>query len=362
MTSALVKIRKVLAEKKAVVFWLPNHEKSGQPATRYLSGFAGTDSHILITKNRAYFLTDSRYLTNIEKRVKGYTILDVSRQKQGELLKKLLPQKGKGRVLIDGSVISVSSAENARNVAKNIEVVNVDGLLKHIRQVKTLAEIKLLRKAASISCKAFALLLPHIKTGVTEKKVAETLKRLLEKCGAEGLSFEPIIASGKNAALPHAVPTNKKIKSGELVVIDFGVLYRGYVSDMTRTVAIGRISDKLNEMYEAVREAQEAGCAQMRAGLSAQTIDATCRSILKKHKLDQYFTHATGHGIGMEVHELPIISSKATNLLQVNEVVTCEPGVYIAGLGGVRIEDSLVVTEKGSQNLTSSVEKKLIVL
>ena len=358
----LRKIRKILVEKHADVFWLPNHEKSGQPATRYLSGFTGSDSHLLVTKNKAYLLTDGRYLVAARKEAPDCAILDVAKQRLSELLKKILPKTGKRVILIDGSVTYFSLVEKIKEKIPNVKIENVDGLLKELRRVKTSAEIALLKKAADISCTAFEKLLPFIKAGVTEKWLARKLTDLLLDCGAEGISFEPIVASGKNAALPHAKPTDKKLARGELVIIDFGATYKGYISDMTRTVAVGKISPRLMRIYETVKESQEKGCETVRAGVPARTVDSACREVLNKVGFAKYFSYATGHGIGMEVHELPIISPKQERKLEAGEVITCEPGVHIKGLGGVRIEDSLVVTKRGVINLTKRVEKKLIVL
>ncbi len=358
----LSKIRKILVEKHANVFWLPNHEDSGQPGIRYLSGFTGSDSHLLVTKHKAYLLTDGRYLAAAKKETKGCAVIDIAKTRPSELIKKILPKTGKKSVVIDGSVTHFSTVEKLKKKISRAKIVNADGLLKELRQVKTAEEIRLLKKAADISCSAFKKFLPHIKYGITEKQLARKLTDLLFDCGADSLSFDPIVASGKNSALPHATPTDKKLARGELVVIDFGATYRGYVSDMTRTVAIGRISPKLKKMYEAVREAQEKGCRVARAGVPARAVDSACRAILKKHDLEKYFAHSAGHGIGLEIHELPNISSSNASLLETGEVITCEPGVYIEGWGGVRIEDSLVIGTKGVTNLTKRVEKKLIVL
>lgn len=375
MNNLFLKIRKTLLEKNADVFWLPNHEKSGQPDTRYLTGFnptpkrgalvwgfTGSDSHLLVTKNKAYLLTDGRYLIAAKKETSGFVVLDIAKIRPSDILKKILPKKGKGVILIDGSVTHFSIVEKIKEKIPRVKVVNADGILMELRRIKTAREIGLLKKAASISCKAFEKFLPFIKAGVTEKWLARKLTDMLFDCGADGLAFDPIVASGKNAALPHATPTDKKLAKGELVLIDFGAAYKDYVSDMTRTVAIGRISPKLMKMYEAVREAQELGCEAIRVGAPASSIDAICRGYLKKEGFAKYFTYATGHGIGLEIHELPIISPKQQRKLEAGEVITCEPGVHIKSLGGVRIEDSLVITKKGVINLTESVEKKLIVL
>lgn len=362
MENRQMKIKKMLAEKKADVFWLPNREKSGQPGTRYLSGFTGSDSHLLITRKKSYLMTDGRYLVAAKKEVAGCEIADVSERPFIELLKKIQPKNGRKTVLIDGSVTAFSLVEKIQEKIPGLSVKNEDGLLHEIRRVKTPAEITLLKKASAISCKAFEKFLPHIKIGLTEKRLAHILKNLLIESGAENVAFDPIIASGKNSALPHAMPTDKKLARGEFVVIDFGASYKGYVSDMTRTVAIGKISPRLRKMYEAVKEAQEAGCKEARAGVPARAIDSACRRVLAKYGFEKYFTHATGHGIGMEVHELPSTSERSENTLEIGEVLTCEPGIYIPGIGGVRIEDSLAITKNDNINLSAMITKKLLIL
>lgn len=362
MNSRLLKIKNILVEKKTDVFWLPNHEKSGQPDTRHFSGFTGSDSHLLVTKNKAYLLTDGRYLIAANKEVAGCEIVDVAKQSPNELIKKILPKTEKKKILIDGSITHFSSVEKIKEKIPGTEIVNASGILKDLRRVKTVAEFELLQKASDIACAAFEKFLPFVKVGVTEKWLARKLTDLLLDGGAESVAFDPIIASGPNSALPHAIPTDKKLKNGELIIIDFGAKYRGYVSDMTRTVAIGKISPRLKKMYEAVREAQEAGCETARAGVPARATDSACRTTLKQHGLEKFFSHATGHGIGMEVHELPVISSQNNAPLEAGEVITCEPGVYIEGVGGVRIEDSLIIKATGVINLSKRVEKKLIVL
>jgi len=356
------KLRVSLKTKHGSVFWLPNHEKSGQPATFYLSGFSGSDSHLIVAKNKTYLLTDGRYLTVAKKEAAGCVIVDVAKQSASEIIGKILRKTLSKTVLIDGCVTTFSLVEKIKEKIPNAEIINADGILKELRRVKDAAEIKLLRKASTISCMAFEKFLPLVKIGLTEKHLARALKNLLFECGADNVAFDPIVASGKNSALPHANPSDKKIKSGELVVIDFGASYKGYVSDLTRTVAVGKISPELRAMHEAVRVAQIIGCKTARSGITGHDVDFACRQSLAKFGFEKYFIHATGHGIGLEVHELPVISLKQSHLLEVGEVITCEPGVYVKELGGVRIEDSLIVTKTGAENLTKKITTDLIAL
>jgi Xaa-Pro aminopeptidase len=295
--------------------------------------------------------------------VKGFEIIILKpNENLKDVLTRLTKKLNLKKIVIDGTMTYYSAVENIKKAVPKIKIVSKNGLLQELRIVKDKKEIALLKKAAQIACRAFLKFLPEIKPGVSEKTLAEKFNAMCKKEGAEAMSFETIIASGPRGALPHARPSDKKVKNGELVVIDWGVKYKGYVSDMTRTVAIGKISPRLKTIYEAVREAQELGCKVAKPGMTGDELDAICRNFLEKAGFGKYFAHATGHGIGLEIHELPVIAPKQKFKLPAGSVITCEPGVYIPGLGGVRIEDSLILTKNGAFNLTSQVTKKLLTL
>ncbi len=360
MKARLNNIRDALKLRKADAFLLVNYELSGQPSTRYLSGFSGTESILVITKAKRFIIADSRYY--LQARAESSDFILVKREKgSGEILKNLFEREKIKSVLVDGSHTYYSFIESLKRAAK-VAVINDQELLHSIRIVKDNQELKHLRKAADISVKAFKGLLPLIKPGVTEQWLAARLEFLIKEAGSPKIAFDTIVASGKNGALPHAKPTAKKIKKGELITIDFGASYNGYMSDITRTVAVGKVPPKLREIYEIVREAQERGCRSVKAGMAGKYIDGICREHITENGYGRYFLHSTGHGLGMSVHELPAITALNIKPLPINSVVTVEPGIYIQGLGGVRIEDALIITKNGSINLHKAAPKELIQL
>ncbi len=345
-------IRARLSEKRTHAFLLINSEYSGQPGTRYLSGFSGSSSVLLITKRQEFIITDGRYLAQAKEEAPDFTLVPSGRGpgyvEFGKIAKRLVLR----RFALDGTRTSQFAVHKLQSFAEGIELVDVPELLQEIRLVKSAAEIALIKKAATIACAAFKKLLPYVKAGATETTLAARLEFLMKEAGAERIAFETIVASGKNGAMPHGKPTSKKIAKGELITFDFGTVYRGYCSDITRTIAFGKPSAKLREIYETVRAAQELGCKAARAGMTGADLDAVCRNYIAKKGFGKYFLHSTGHGLGMEVHELPSVSSANKNPLPVGAVVTCEPGIYVPGLGGVRIEDDVVLTKNGNIKLS----------
>lgn len=363
MVTRLRKVLRLLKKEKADALLVWNSEGGGQPATSWLSGFTGTWSILLVTRTKRFLVTDGRYTAQSKEQAKGYQIFIISRTHSTQrLLRRLFKQGNITKILFDGIVTPWSAVEDLRKELSDAVFVSRKRVLQELRLSKEKGELTLLAKAAKIACHAFMRLIPLIHVGMTEKEVARQLENLMALEGVEGIAFPTIVASGKNGALPHARATDKKIREGELVTIDFGARYEGYVSDMTRTVALGNIAPRLSKMYEAVRIAQELGCKKAKAGMTGQKLDAICREYLAKKGYGKYFTHSTGHGIGIEVHELPVVAPHEAekDALPVGSVITCEPGVYVSNVGGVRIEDTLVLTRKGNVNLTDAVTKELI--
>ncbi len=363
MRHRLQNIIRFLKQGKADALLVWNSEGSGQPATRWLSGFTGSLSILLITRTKRFLITDRRYTAQSKKQAKGYNIRVTSGQMSSlQIVGRLIKTQKIQKILFDGSVTPYSVVEDLKMELPEVIFLSRKRVLQELRLVKEKRELTLLAKVANIACRSFIRLIPLIHIGMTEKELAQCLEVLCVEEGAEGLAFPTIVASGKNGAFPHAVATEKKIQEGELVTIDFGVHYKGYVSDMTRTVAVGNVASRLLKMYEAVREAQELGCRKAKAGVTGQEMDAACREHLTKKGYGKYFTHSTGHGIGMEVHELPIVAphQAGKERLPVGSVITCEPGVYIPNVGGVRIEDALVLTRKGNVNLTNGMSKEFV--
>lgn len=365
MQARIKKVLQVLKKENADALLVWNSDGSGQPATAWLSGFTGSWSILFITRAKRFLITDGRYTTQSRKEAKGHEIFLTSRSHSFQrILHRLVKRCKVKKVLFDGAITPYSAVEDFRKEFPKLVFSSRKRVLQELRLSKERGELKLLAKAAKIACCSFTKLIPLIQVGMTEKELTRQLESLCLEEGADGLAFPTIIASGKNGALPHAKPTEKKIREGELITIDFGVRYKGYVSDMTRTVAVGEIASRLFKMYEAVRIAQELGCKKAKSGMTGEDLDAICRNYLKKKGYERYFTHSAGHGIGMEVHELPTVAphKAGKGKLPADSVITCEPGVYIPNIGGVRIEDTLVLTSGGNINLTGSVSKKLLLL
>lgn len=362
MNSRIRKVLKMLQREQADALLVWNSEGSGQPATVWLSGFTGSWSILLIIPTRRFLVTDGRYTAQSKRQAKGYEICIASTADSSlKILRRLVEQCKVNKVLFDGAVTPYSMVEDVRKELPEVTLLSRKRVLQELRIVKEKSEVALLAKAAAIACRSFRRFIPFIHADMTEKELARRLETICFEEGAERLAFPVIVASGKNGAFPHGTPTDKRVSIGELVTIDFGVRYKGYVSDMTRTVAVGKIDSRLLSMYEAVRTAQELGCKKAKAGITGQEMDAICRVCLTRKGYGKYFTHSTGHGIGMEVHELPLVSEgiAGENKLPAGSVITCEPGVYLPRVGGVRIEDTLVLTRRGSLNLTQNVPTHL---
>ncbi|WP_322801628.1 Xaa-Pro peptidase family protein [Thermoflexus sp.] len=239
------------------------------------------------------------------------------------------------------------------HVFSSPEPIAAEPLLARLRMVKDPDEIAAIRRAVAVAEEALRIWLPHVQRGMTER---EATRRLIQACfaaGADALAFEPIVVAGPNTALPHAIPTDRPIGTGELLLVDFGVIVEGYVSDLTRTFAVDELDPELRWIYERVQEANAAGRAAVRPGIPAEAVDRAARSVIEAAGYGAHFTHRTGHGLGLEVHEPPYIVAGNTELLQPGMTFTIEPGIYLPGKGGVRIEDDVVVTESGAESLTT---------
>ena len=325
----------------------------------YFSNFRGDSTILLIGKNFRQLITDSRYTEQAALQTQNFEIVE---QNAG-LIKKLAEEiKNCGAKIVgfEGRVLTfdeyTSLSENLSGV--DLKSVEVDSL----RQIKDAAEISNIRRACEIGDKAFAEVLNFIKAGVSEIEIAAILENFMRRFGSEKPAFDTIVASGVRGSLPHGIASDKIIRDGEFVTLDFGAKFNGYCSDMTRTVCVGKASDRQREIYNAVLSAQLHGLEIIRAGKSGKEIDAEVRENLCRAGLGKYFTHALGHSLGLEIHEEPRLSplSKCESLAP-NMIVTDEPGVYIAGVGGLRIEDTVLVKIDGAETLTNA-PKNLIEL
>jgi Xaa-Pro aminopeptidase len=327
---------------------------------RYISGFSGTAGYLLITENKALLITDFRYTEQATEQAPLFEIVRHSATIVEELARKIDELKLK-KVGFERQYVSYAVYEDLISASPEVDWVGVQGIVESIRMVKSAEELQTIKEACTIADKAFGHIVSYIKPGVTEQEVALELEFFMRKLGASSTSFDTIVASGYRSALPHGVASDKVIQQGEFVTLDYGAYYKGYVSDITRTIAVGEPSDKLKEIYQTVLQAQLAGVSQIKAGMSGKEADALTRDIIRDAGYGEYFGHSTGHGIGLEVHEGPGLSSKSDVILKTGMVVTVEPGIYISQLGGVRIEDDVVITENGCEILTHSPKDLIII-
>lgn len=327
---------------------------------QYLSGFTGTTGYLLITEEEALFFTDFRYLEQAKEQSPHFSVID-NHRKMLESVAEEVKKRGIKYLGFEENHVTYGEYKRWLSRMEGVEWVPTAGLVEQLRLLKDEGEIQKIRKAAEIADSAFTHILSYIKPGVTENEVALELEYTMRKLGASAPSFDTIVASGYRSAMPHGRASNKKIEAGELVTLDFGAVCEGYVSDMTRTVAVGEISPKLHEIYRVCLEAQQKGVEELGPGMTGQEADALCRDYITFRGYGDAFGHATGHGIGLDIHEGPTLSLNSEIILQPGMVVTVEPGIYLPGVGGVRIEDDLLITEDGSEIITKS-KKELIQL
>ena len=324
----------------------------GLPNIRYLSGFTGTDGVLLIRADESVFLTDSRYLAQAEKEVGTDHIRCYENKLQA--VADELSTSGSQRIGFDADVVSVSLHEELTGIADDsLEWCPLNTQLQALRGVKATDELSSLKAAANLNCQAFEAVIPLIKPGVVEREIALELEFALKRLGGESNAFDFIVASGIRGALPHGVASDKELQSGELVTIDFGTRVDGYHSDETVTLAIGDIDRKLRQIFDIVLEAHDSALAAIQPGMAICDLDAVAREFIFSKGYGEYFGHSLGHGVGLEVHEYPAISSHSDQYLVEGMVITIEPGIYIPGMGGVRIEDTVVITVDGFEALTS---------
>lgn len=350
----LEKLRKALTEQNvdALLITSPYNR-------RYMTNFTGTAGVVIVSQNDAVFITDFRYTEQAKEQVKHFRIIE---QKSSiyETVANQVQAMGIQSLGFEKESLLYSEYELYKKQLK-VDFVPLSGLIEKIRLIKTDEEIKIIKVACEIADSAFTHILNFIKPGITELDVSNELEFFMRKQGATGTSFDTIVASGVRSALPHGVATNKVIEKGDFVTLDFGAIYNGYVSDITRTIAVGKPNEKLNDIYHIVLEAQLLALEKVGPGMTGLEADRVARDYITKKGYGPAFGHSTGHGIGLEVHEGPTLSYRSNTVLEPNMVVTIEPGIYLPQLGGVRIEDDIVITEKGNEKLTHSA-KELIIL
>lgn len=318
---------------------------------RYVSNFTGTSGSAFITQDQGYFITDSRYTQQAEDEASDYVIIDC-KGKMYETVADLAAREQVEDIGIEEDHMTISQWDQLSEET-DCELIDSSGLVEMLREVKEDSEIELIQKAIHITEEAFLYILGCIRPGMTEIQVANELDFYMRKKGASGLSFDTIVASGHRSAMPHGVASEKVIEKNELITIDFGCYYKGYVSDMTRTFAIGQVDDELKRIYEIVKEAHLLVREAAGPHITGAQLDAVARDHISKSGYGPQFGHTTGHGIGLEIHEGPGVSQRNDEYFVPNNVITNEPGIYLNGLGGVRIENDLLITQSGCKDLMS---------
>ncbi len=330
------------------------------PHVRYLTGFSGSNGLCVITPKKQFFLTDRRYRDQSKAEVERFDIFVTKIGLIEEVGKRRL-LKGQSRVGFESAHTSVETYATMRKQFVGATLVSTKSIIESIAAIKEESEIQSIKRAIEITERVFQKLLHLLKPGLTEQDVAAEIGYWHRRYGGEGDAFEPIVASGIRGALPHGRASAKKIRRGEMVTLDLGCSLQGYHSDLTRTVAIGRPSPRATRIYQIVLDAQRKAIDFARAGLKASALDKVARSAISRRGFGKYFSHSLGHGLGIEIHEQLRLSVQSKETLQPGNVVTIEPGIYIPGFGGVRIEDDIVIRERGCDVLTAA-PKELIIL
>ncbi len=328
---------------------------------RYLTGFSGSNGTVVLANGRATLLTDSRYAERARDEVDaaGFSvdIIIAPGAARGEVIRLV---EGAGSVGIEAAHVSWLDARSLIDDLGEDRVVPTNGIIELFREIKDDDEIGFMRRAALIADSSLFALLEDFGPGPTEREVARRLDQLVLDGGADGSGFDTIVASGPNSSRPHHQATERRLATGDLVIIDFGAEVRGYRSDMTRSFVLGEPSRRQRELLDGVHSSQQAGVDAIAVGVAASSIDDVCRSHLHDIGFGEWFTHGTGHGVGLDIHEAPSVSAKGTATLAPGHVITVEPGVYIPDYGGVRWEDTVVVTAKGAEPLTQSAKQPVV--
>ncbi len=330
------------------------------PHVRYLTGFSGSNGLCVVTLSKQYFLTDNRYREQSKTEIDGFEIIVTS----DTLLKAARKRgmiNGKKNVGFESQYLSVSMFENLKKLFPSASFVSKRSVIETIAAVKEESEIEAMKQAAAITDKVFKKVLLALKPGVRELDIAAEISYWHQRMGADGDAFESIVASGPRGALPHGRATEKKIRPGEFVTLDFGCKYKGYNSDLTRTVVVGKPTERGRRIYRIVLEAQCKAIEATRPGIPARNLDRVARNHIRQNGFGKYFSHSLGHGLGIEIHEPLRLSVKSKDVLNVGNVFTIEPGIYVKGFGGVRIEDDVVVRDSGCEVITKSPKELIIV-
>ena len=326
---------------------------------RYISGFTGSAASCLITPDSQYFITDGRYIEQSKAQVKGFKRF-IDMDSHLSIIRKNNLNPNGLKIAFEGDHVTFSLYQDMTSIFPETTWEHTGMILEDLAAVKDEIELDAIRTAVEVTDRVYEETLPMVRPGYTEKQVANSMVAKYREY-AEGEAYSPIVATGPNGALPHAIPTDREFKKGDFIVIDAAAKYAGYHADMTRTPVVGEATGKHHEIYGIVKEAQQRGCDAAKAGVPCKVVDAATREYIKEMGYGEYYTHGTGHGLGLEIHTSPRFSPQSEAVLNVNNVMTIEPGIYLAGWGGVRIEDDVIIKEDGCEILNKTT-KELVIL
>ena len=332
---------------------------SSWPNVTYVSGFMGTESWLLVSRKAKYFITDSRYSEQAEKEAKGFKIILRDKKSVPELVLDMANQWRSKKVGFESSIITHSFYRQLEKQLGADRLVATQGLVEKLRISKDDSEIFLLKKSAEIAVKGYHYIRQCARPGMRERELQARLEHFTKMLGAEKPAFDIIIAGGARSSMPHAMTGENPVQNHQLVLVDMGVVYNGYHSDLTRPFFLGKMSGFQKKIYDIVWNAQRRGIAKAGPGVPARVVDAACRDYIEKKGYGRYFGHGTGHGVGLEIHEAPTVSSRSSTLLEPGMVITVEPGIYLPGKFGVRIEDMVLITKNGNEVLTRGLDESV---
>lgn len=327
---------------------------------RYLSGFTGTAGYLLISETAAYLLTDGRYVEQAKKQATQFEVI-FRQEKVLETIADLLQQESLSILAFESEHLTVAAYQQLQKAVAPVVIQPVQQLVEELRMVKDEQEIESIKRATRVVDEVFVEILSEIAPGMTEHHVAARMEYLMREKGASGSSFDTIVASGVRSALPHGVASEKQLADGDLVTLDFGCYVDGYTSDLTRTFVLGTPNAKQREIYDIVLESQQKTIAALRPGMKGHEADQIARKVIEQAGYGEAFAHGLGHGIGLNIHEEPSLRRSSEQVLQPGMVVTVEPGIYLPGFGGVRIEDDVLITDSGATVLTTATKEWLTV-
>jgi Xaa-Pro aminopeptidase len=347
-------VQAILGEKalEGILFFSPEN-------IRHLTGFSGSESYFLLGKDENLLLVDSRYITQANEETKDCRVVLIEKGIK-DVAAQIVALKLR-RLGFEAQEISVALFEQLQEKLQEVELVPIKDELERLRGLKAKEEITLIKKAVRTAEEAWKKILEMVKPGTREDELALEFEYCMKKGGAEGIAFDIIVAAGPRAALPHAQPTEQSIEEGDFVLFDFGARYRGYCSDESCTVVVGRVTEEQKRIYTIVKDAHDRAIEQVKAGVRLADIDATARNHINQSGHGEHFGHGTGHGVGLAVHEWPVVGKDSRDVAEAGMVFTIEPGIYIPGWGGVRIEDMVLVTPDGCEVLTAIPKDLMIV-